>query len=969
MERLKKEVNKFIYCVAILIVLISLFSLSIKAKGYLAITMEDGRCSQYYDALPIFERYNITGGIAPFAGPQTGCSGSSGSFGRNYTILKEFYDKGWEIMCQGWEPGVILGSPTLTEEELINATKGCKEFYNNWGFPVYTYAYEESDPDMDKVWHMVNRYFVWSYKGGSEYIPIELLTYDNILFNGMGMRDLDTFTKRWIERAINKSALIILLFHSSTNGINDYGGNLSEILAYVRQKIDSGELEVLPPYELYWKLKNLNINDEIKINTDASTNNYSIDLTQDPIENITIRVYGLNLTNYIVNPSFENWNGTNLTNWTLLSGVYKIEKSNDSLYGNYSAVIYFNSTSGWTRGVYQEINISNTSIPGNFISVSVNGKNIENTSYIYISLDFYDSTGKGVGISKTKGTGVTTNWTKIADWYIKVPNNTAKIKVQIRAIKATSKLGAFAIDGVVLTKTKNYITQFFEGSKCTENVSMLIDGQWVNATGSYCNGTIATLQLPGNYSWLTINSTVEGCHAVGINITGKRAMAIKYGRAEAITGGFNITEYWQNKTEIYMWDNISLQAIPYITYIIKQGKKVKIGNVTIKPTYDVNIIFKNTNNTINFTAYSNNSYNKVYFTFEGLTPNQYYTFYKNGTAFLKAKTNSSGSVMFFNHHWSSYDFSSDDTNVSDATLTVSAPSEIYVGSAASFKAYYKDANDSATILNAECNLTIDGATYSMSFDEDNLYYEKTLTFNTAGTYAWIVSCKAEDYPLKQKTGTLIVKTTTTRHGGGCKLDLDLDVPSSLKVKVKNNTVELNFSVILRNNGTCRIMPTTIMIVDNITNASINITNTTGWIEKNQTYVFDVDVKINKTKSFKLYVFVKNKQLKKNATINVIVEKVAYIESECVEHSIRCVNNTLEECINGKWVVKQQCWKCVDGKCITKPGNAIRTAIIAVVVIAIIIAIVVAILKLLEQYPRVRLKASYVRNRLSEIRFI
>lgn len=245
------------------------------------------------------------------------------------------------------------------------------------------------------------------------------------------------------------------------------------------------------------------------------------------IDDPKVRVYGVNVTNQVNNPSFETWSEGQPTGWTFQTypsenWITAIETVT-GLFGERAVRVKASSTAetgmfGFNQSVSVEVGKSYT-LSTYFKS------NITRAFGPYIKIN-------GELIEKASlGKTVYENWTRVECTFDGV--NSTSLMIEIGWVMyggITSQSGILLdIDGVLLqegTKATPYID---EGTSATKNPKIKFGETWLNYTGTISNGSYQEFSIGQEYLTGTfkIVSIIEGSNVANVTILGTKIATVQ----------------------------------------------------------------------------------------------------------------------------------------------------------------------------------------------------------------------------------------------------------------------------------------------------------------------------------------------------------------------------------------------------------------------------------------------------------
>jgi peptidoglycan/xylan/chitin deacetylase (PgdA/CDA1 family) len=216
---LEKNKLRYIYIyvtTSILIILIfgvyavSTYSNS-RSEAILSITFDDGLLTQYENAFPLMQKYNLTGTLY-YTINATRFYELEGRELMSVENVIEMYDAGWEIGAHSVNHPRL---DRLSSEDLEFELKYPIEFFEGYGIEIKTLAYpywSVNDDVIEKVKKL--------YLSGNIYfdkVPNNIKKdLDFYRLKSIGIEDKHSPEQvcEWVEKAKNRGQWIILVFHS-----------------------------------------------------------------------------------------------------------------------------------------------------------------------------------------------------------------------------------------------------------------------------------------------------------------------------------------------------------------------------------------------------------------------------------------------------------------------------------------------------------------------------------------------------------------------------------------------------------------------------------------------------------------------------------------------------------------------------------------------------------------------------------
>lgn len=635
-----------------------------RSIGVITITIDDGNPT-VHNAYKILSRRELPATIFLI-------QGSLEDINRNVTFLKKVYDAGWEIGTHS------VNHPDMTMinySELEYQIKYPKQYYTELGFSVQSMVFPYNRYQEREI-RIADKYYT-IVRGINYPRNYERASLTNVALKGKYIfqsMDRNNITEDKIIDLINQSIegnnWLVLLFHKVyENGalVNNPKINLINITNYIKQKVDEGKVEVKTFIDAWYSIKN--VSPIINISRFVGDgDNISYDLRQDTIDNPRLIIGGVTAGNFARNPSFERWSSGNPDEWIKDTGVISWRASTNSLYGNYSIEITANASSpAWKR----DINLANIYDlkEGNEFNLVIYAKNVRNITKVGICLMFYDKNGTYIDCS-CKIQDIGENWTKLMVSGICPPGtNKTLIQIKPKDFVDGATQGTYRVDGVFLSNA--IVTDYFEGIRNSKNISVTIGGYTVSYEDDLPSGKYIEFDLPKEINKFgNILVSVGGSHSVKLILQGDRLFNVRYGWVEydENTGMYNVTEYFENVTEVEIWKSGRIACVrDAVRYIVPGGVTATIGELQVRPTIKCAVKVNEYSDTyVKFNANASQN-DAVEFTLHRLKPNHNYEIWIDGNRYYNLSSGTDGTIVFTWNNWSNHVFDIKDMGFSAKT--------------------------------------------------------------------------------------------------------------------------------------------------------------------------------------------------------------------------------------------------------------------------------------------------------------
>ncbi|MEI6040038.1 MAG: polysaccharide deacetylase family protein [Candidatus Berkelbacteria bacterium] len=213
-----------------------------KWTGIVTITFDDGSKTVYNSAYPIMKKYNI---------PATFYL-TAGSIGKNEFVtwddVNDLNKNGWEIASH------TVNHPhlnTLTRNQAIAELVGAKDIFAQHGYNVTSFAAPYGQYTSN-ILALIEEYYQSNRKNQIRGNPginhLDKLNNYGLSSYEVGQSSTISVVKERINQAINQKGWLIIYFHSvnedPTTRFEIKEKNMQEIMSYIAQKRDQGQIQV-----------------------------------------------------------------------------------------------------------------------------------------------------------------------------------------------------------------------------------------------------------------------------------------------------------------------------------------------------------------------------------------------------------------------------------------------------------------------------------------------------------------------------------------------------------------------------------------------------------------------------------------------------------------------------------------------------------------------------------------------------
>lgn len=412
-----------------------------------------------------------------------------------------------------------------------------------------------------------------------------------------------------------------------------------------------------------WRMNNIGWNEVVRLthepqpslstsyaNTFYLGNNetFPLGLAHDGLSDVTVSLYGYNVTNLANNPFFNQWTGSNPTCWqspagnSSKAGTRMIENGigGSPAYNiNYSNLIY---TDYVDIGLSTSYKVPVTAGDQYYISFWVYG--VSESPYFILRAKWYNSVPSNFATSSLYSYEATTGEWSHVECIVTAPTGAVTMIPGIRFTTVVQILrggeteyyqhtGNLSIDNLqVYALDSDYrVPSGVLGNVTipitTVNPSVIIDGTSHDYTGTYDDGeligTVALDHLAGTTN-LTIANDAGG---IKIVITGTRTLSsnnvILDDTASGFSGFLTPSPIARNVT---FWSDGMVTYLYGTEYIIRSGVSGRVGNITVVPNSETVTLTIETDKE----AWSTTGDGNIAFTVSNLNPDSGYRVYQDG---------------------------------------------------------------------------------------------------------------------------------------------------------------------------------------------------------------------------------------------------------------------------------------------------------------------------------------------------